>query len=58
MNNFDKKIGYSGKNSVFRVKRNFSQPKSLNSIDPLDREFNFELWASLVRSQMQAALRR
>jgi hypothetical protein len=35
-----------------------SQQKSLNSIDPCDREFNFNLWANLVREQMQTVLHR
>ncbi|MCU0536099.1 MAG: hypothetical protein MUD14_19595 [Hydrococcus sp. Prado102] len=34
------------------------QQKSLNSIDPRDREFNFNLWANLVREQMQTVLHR
>jgi hypothetical protein len=58
MKNSGKRIGYSAENPVSRSERTPSRLKSLNSVNPLDREFDFELWATLVRSQMQAALRR
>jgi hypothetical protein len=50
----------SGKfqNTVNNSAPSLSQQKSLNSIDPCDREFNFELWANLVREQMQTVLHR
>ncbi|NJK51276.1 hypothetical protein HC931_27110 [Candidatus Gracilibacteria bacterium] len=51
----------SGKfqNTVNNSALSLSSPqKYLNSIDPCDREFNFELWANLVREQMQTVLHR
>jgi hypothetical protein len=35
-----------------------SRHKSLSSINPCDRDFNFDLWANLVREQMQTVLHR
>lgn len=47
----------SAENKILNSKLTWSQIKSLNLVNPLAREFNFELWANLVRSQMQATLR-
>ncbi|WP_013321278.1 hypothetical protein [Gloeothece verrucosa] len=33
------------------------QQKSLNTLNPQAKEFNFELWATLVRAQMREVLR-
>ncbi|ACK72549.1 hypothetical protein PCC7424_4179 [Gloeothece citriformis PCC 7424] len=33
------------------------QRKSLDTLNPQAKEFNFELWATLVRAQMRQALR-
>jgi hypothetical protein len=50
----------SGKsqNTANNSMQSYSRQKSLNSIDPCDREFNFDLWANLVREQMQTVLHR
>lgn len=42
---------------IFNSQLTRSPLKSSNAIDPREREFDFELWATLVRSQMTAALR-